>query len=240
MAQKWRLRTIGPTVPSMYLDKRLENDKDYGIDLFKPNTDSCMNWLQNKPISSVVYVSFGSISDLGVEQMEELARGLKESDCYVLWVVRASEEAKLPKNFIAEASKKCLVVTWCKQLEVLSHKSIGCFVTHCGFNSVLEALCLGVPLVAMPQWTDQPTNAKFVEDVWRVGVRAKGDEKGVVTREELKRCIREVMVGEKKDEIKESANKWKKLAREAIDKGGTSDRNIDEFVGFLNDVCGQS
>ncbi|KAF6154612.1 hypothetical protein GIB67_023403 [Kingdonia uniflora] len=77
-------------------------------------------------------------------------------------------------------------------MEVLAHEAIGYFITHCGWNSVIEGLSLGVPLVAMPQNWDQPTNAKFIEDVWGVGIRTKVIDKGVVGREELMFCIREV------------------------------------------------
>ncbi|XP_012085630.2 UDP-glycosyltransferase 74G1 [Jatropha curcas] len=233
MAKRWRLRTIGPTLPSMYLDKRIEDDKDYGISTFKPDETNCIKWLQDKPSASVVYVAFGSVARLGAEQMEELAWGLKASNYYFLWVVRAAEQAKLPKNFKEDTSDKSLVVIWSPQLEVLANESTGCFVTHCGFNSVLEALSFGVPMVAMPQWTDQPTNAKYVEDVWKMGIRAMADEKGVVRRQAIEHCLRQVMEGEKGKEIKENAIKWKNLAKEAISEGGNSDTNIDEFVAKL-------
>ncbi|EOX93683.1 PREDICTED: UDP-glycosyltransferase 74G1 [Theobroma cacao] len=234
MSQFWNVMTIGPTIPSMYLDKRLENDKHYGMHLFKPKTSTCMSWLSGKPKSSVVYVSFGSMAELDVEQMAEIAWGLKGSNCYFMWVVRESEEAKLPQNFIEETAEKGLVVSWCPQLEVLSHESIGCFLTHCGFNSVLEALSLGVPLLAMPQWTDQGTNAKYVEDVWEIGMRARPDEEnGFVTREIVEHCIKELTEGEKGKEARKNASKWKNLARKAVDEGGRSDKNIDEFVTKL-------
>ncbi|KAH7549795.1 hypothetical protein ACOSP7_025271 [Xanthoceras sorbifolium] len=233
MAKLWKVGTVGPTLPSMYLDKRLEDDKDYGIKLFKPKTSDCINWLNDKPSGSVVYVSFGSVADLRQEQMEELAWGLKGSNCYFMWVVRESMETKLPNKFLEETSDQGLVVSWCPQLEVLAHESIGCFVTHCGFNSVLEALSLGVPMVAMPQWVDQPTNAKFVEDVWGTGIRVLPDEKGIVESQVLQKCIKEIMEGEKGKEIKKNAKKWKELAKEAIDEGGSSDNNINEFVAKL-------
>ncbi|GAV68387.1 UDPGT domain-containing protein [Cephalotus follicularis] len=233
MAKLWKMGTVGPTLPSVYLDKRLEDDKDYGINLFKPNTSACMSWLKDKPKGSVVYVSFGSLVEIEVEQMEEVAWSLKGSNRHFLWVVRAKEEAKLPIMFKEDVSEKGLVVTWCNQLEVLSHESIGCFVTHCGFNSLIEALSLGVPMVAIPHWSDQTTNAKFVEDIWRMGIRPKPDEKGIVRREEIEQCIHEVMEGDKGKEIKKNSDKWKKLAREAIDEGGSSDKNIDEFVAKL-------
>ncbi|KAJ4968777.1 hypothetical protein NE237_015478 [Protea cynaroides] len=233
MAKLWRVRTIGPTLPSMYLDKRIEDDNDYNINLFHPDSSACMNWLNNRLTGTVVYVSFGSMAMLGVEQMEELAWGLKRSNSYILWVVRASERDKLPNNFVDEASDKELIVKWSPQLDVLAHKAIGCFVTHCGWNSTLEALSLGVPMVGIPQWTDQTTNAKYVEDVWGTGIRVRVDDKGIVRKEEIELCIREVMEGKKGEVIKKNAIKWKSLAKEAVDKGGSTDKNIDEFVAHL-------
>ncbi|XP_044498484.1 mogroside IE synthase-like [Mangifera indica] len=233
MASKCPIKTIGPTIPSFYLDKRLKNDNDYGLSLFKPKTETCKTWLDSKEISSVVYVSFGSLAALGEEQMEEIAWGLTRSNFFFLWVVREIEFEKLPKNFLEETSKKGLVVSWSPQLEVLAHKSVGCFLTHCGWNSTLEALSLGVPMVAMPQWTDQTTNAKFVEDVWEVGVRVRPYEKRIVTREEIEICIKEVMEGERSKNIRKNTEKWKKIAKEAVDKGGSSDKNLEEFVTQL-------
>ncbi|CAN0841571.1 Mogroside IE synthase [Linum grandiflorum] len=223
-------RTIGPTLPSVYLDKQLPDDTDYGLSFFKPDNEACNNWLQGKPKGSVVYVSFGSIADLGPEHLEELCWGLKNSNHYFLWVVRSSEEAKLPPTFKAE---KGLIVSWCSQLEVLASEAVGCFVTHCGWNSTLEAMSLGVPMVAMPWWTDQTTNAKFVTDVWTTGVKAARDENGVVGREVIEKCIREVMEGEKGEEMRRNAEKWKKLMKDAVTEGGSSHKNITEFVAML-------
>lgn len=89
-------------------------------------------------------------------------------------------------------------------------------------------------MVAMPQWTDQGTNAKFVEDVWRVGVRAKADEAGLVRREEVERRVREVLGGgERGREMADSARRWMAAAKASISEGGSSDRNIDDFVAKL-------
>ncbi|XWS31157.1 hypothetical protein CRYUN_Cryun23aG0053100 [Craigia yunnanensis] len=233
LAKLWPLRTIGPTIPSLFLDKRLQDDKVYGFSIFRPNIDACMKWLNERPKQSVVYVSFGSLAALEVEQMEEIAWGLKGSKSYFLWVVRASEEAKLPKNFVEQTSEKGLVVTWCPQLEVLQHEATGCFITHCGWNSTLEALSLGVPMVGVPQWTDQSTNAKYIVDVWEMGLKAPADEKGIVRREVIEHCIGEIMEGESGEEMRKNSVKWKKLAREAVDEGGSSDKSIDEFIAMV-------
>ncbi|CAN4113697.1 unnamed protein product [Withania somnifera] len=161
--------------------------------VFKPMTNECLNWLNHQPISSVVYVSFGSIVILEAEQREELAWGLKNSNKNFLWVVRSTEEPKLPKYFLEElTSEKGLVVSWCPQLQLLEHESIRCFLTHCGWNSTLEAISLGVAMVTMGKWPDQITDAKLVKNL------VMEEEKGKVIRENVK--------------------KWKELARNAIDE----------------------
>ncbi|CAH9121154.1 unnamed protein product [Cuscuta epithymum] len=231
MRKQLPLKAIGPTIPSMYVDKRIENDKTYGLSIYQPRTDMCMKWLNERSEGSVVYVSFGSMAELKEEQMEELALGLKKSNHYYLWVVRASEEAKLPRDFSTE---KGLIVTWSPQLDVLSHEAVGCFVTHCGWNSTLEALTLGVAMVAISVWTDQGTNAKYVSDVWEIGIRAKKDERGIVVKGEVERCVREVMEGERGKEIRRNAANWKGIIRKAINENGSSDMNIKEFIAELS------
>ncbi|KAK8639387.1 hypothetical protein V6N13_137771 [Hibiscus sabdariffa] len=218
MSSFWKVLTIGPTIPSMYLDKRLDNDIGYGLNLFEPET-CALNWLDGKPKGSVVYVSFGSLATPEAEQMEEVAWALKGADCNFLWVVRGTaEKAKLPSHFIEETKEKGLVVSWCHQLEVLSHQSICCFLTHCGLGSTLEALSLGVPMLAMPLWTDQITNAKQVEEVWGIGIKVRQNEKGLVTRGMIEQCLKELLKGEKAKEIKENTIKWKNLARKAMEE----------------------
>uniref|UniRef100_R7WB45 Putative UDP-glucosyltransferase n=1 Tax=Aegilops tauschii TaxID=37682 RepID=R7WB45_AEGTA len=142
---------------------------------------------------------------------------------------RASETWKLPEGFVDKVNAKGrgLFVTWSPQLEVLAHPAVGCFVTHCGWNSTIEALSIGVPMVAVPQWSDQPTNAKYVQDVWHVGVQVEG----VVTKEELARCIREVMDDAKGCRTK--AASWSHMAKKAMSEHGSSDRNIADFLSKL-------
>ncbi|KAL3330201.1 hypothetical protein AABB24_034186 [Solanum stoloniferum] len=224
------LSTIGPTLPSFYMDNRVENDIEYGLNLFHVDSSTCINWLNTKPEGSVVYAAFGSMSTFDDKQMEEIAEGLKATNSYFLWVVKTSQESKIPKKFIEENSEKGLVINWSPQLQVLSNKAIGCFFSHGGWNSTVEALVFGVPMVVMPQWTDQTTNAKFVQDVWSVGVRVKVNENGIVGREEIEECVRIVLQGEKGKEMKKNALKWKDLAKEAVQEGGTSDKNVEEFV----------
>ncbi|KAF3509478.1 hypothetical protein F2Q69_00001468 [Brassica cretica] len=234
MKKQWPVKNIGPMIPSMYLDKRLAGDKDYGLSLFSAQSE-CLDWLDSKPHGSVIYVSFGSIAVLKDAQMIEVAAGLKKTGHNFLWVVRETETKKLPSNYIEELGEKGLIVKWSPQLKVLAHKSIGCFMTHCGWNSTLEALSLGVALIGMPAYSDQPTNSKFIEDVWKVGVRVKADKDGFVTKEEIVRCVGEVMeeMSEKGKEIRKNALRLMEFAKEALSEGGNSDKNIDEFVAEI-------
>ncbi|XP_020178723.1 UDP-glucosyltransferase UGT13248 [Aegilops tauschii subsp. strangulata] len=230
MASMWGAKTVGPTVPSAYLDNRLPDDASYGFHLHTPTTAATKAWLDARPARSVAYVSFGSIAALGPEQMAEVAEGLFNSGAPFLWVVRALETSKIPDGFADKVGENGLIVPWTAQLEVLAHGAVGCFVTHCGWNSTTEALSAGVPMVAVPHWSDQPTNAKYIEDVWRVGVRARPDAGGVVRREEVERCVREVMGSE---QYRTRAAEWSGKTKAAMSEGGSSDRNILEFLRGL-------
>ncbi|CAL5063353.1 unnamed protein product [Urochloa decumbens] len=234
MASTWRAKMVGPTVPSAFLDKRLPDDVSYGIHLHTPMTAESKAWLDAQQAQSVLYVSFGSMACLGPDQMSELAAGLYNSGKPFLWVVRATETAKLPEGFSDKAkATRGLIVSWCPQLEVLSHPSVGCFMTHCGWNSTVEALSAGVPMVAMPDWSDQTTNAKYIQDVWRVGVRVRPDAGGVVRSEEVERRVREVMEGEMREEFRAKALEWSDKAKKSMSEGGTSDVNISDFLSSV-------
>lgn len=231
MAGKWpTFKTVGPTI--------MKNNKNHGTCLFEIDSEACLKWLDKRDFRSVVYVSLGSVAILGQEQMDAIARALISSNCYFLWMVRASEESKLPADFRSETSEseKGLIVNWCPQLEVLEHQAVACFVTHCGWNSTLESLSLGVPVVAIPQMIDQMTNAKFLADVWQSGVRVKANNKGIATREEIEMCIKEVTEGERAEELRRNAEKWRDLAQEAITEGGSSHNNIHDFISQLSSM----
>ncbi|KAE8023405.1 hypothetical protein FH972_009100 [Carpinus fangiana] len=232
VSELWPAKLIGPMVPSAYLDSRIEDDKGYGASLWNPLGVECIKWLETKPRKSVAYVSFGSMVSLTAEQMGEIAGGLKDSGLPFIWVVKESERGTLPDGFVESTKEKGLIVGWCNQLELLAHPAICCFVSHCGWNSTLEGLSLGVPMVGVPQWADQLTDAKFVE-VWGVGVRAKEDDKGVVRKEELIMCLKKVTEGEKRAEIEKNANKWRESAKITLSEGGSSDKRMNEFVKQL-------
>lgn len=240
--EKYNLIGIGPLIPSTFLDGKDPLDSSFGGDLFQKSNDY-IEWLNSKANSSVVYISFGSLLNLSKNQKEEIAKGLIEIKKPFLWVIRDQENGKGDEkeeklSCMMELEKQGKIVPWCSQLEVLTHPSIGCFVSHCGWNSTLESLSSGVSVVAFPHWTDQGTNAKLIEDVWKTGVRLKKNEDGVVESEEIKRCIEMVMDGgEKGEEMRRNAQKWKELAREAVKEGGSSEMNLKAFVQEVGKGC---
>ncbi|KAF8114227.1 hypothetical protein N665_0040s0082 [Sinapis alba] len=201
-------------------------------------------WLDSKTESSVIYVSFGTMVELSKKQIEELARALIEWKMPFLWVItdKSNREAKIEgeeeteiekiSSFRHELDEIGMIVSWCSQVEVLRHRSVGCFVTHCGWSSTLESLVLGVPVVAFPMWSDQPTNAKLLEDLWRTGVRVRENEEGLVERGEIRRCLEAVMEV-RTVELRENAEKWKLSAIKAGRERGSADRNMEAFVGSL-------
>ncbi|KAH9618413.1 hypothetical protein KSS87_000500 [Heliosperma pusillum] len=233
MSKTFNVKTIGPTLPSSYLDKRIKDDVDYGFHAFNLDNNTCLNWLNNKPAQSVVFIAFGSSVHYSVEQMTEIALALKQQPNNFLWAVRDTEQKKLPANFIEETSDKGLLVSWVPQLDVLIHDSIACFVTHCGYNSITEALSFGVPMLSVPQFLDQPVDAHFVDQVWGAGITVKRNEDGLVTQDEIVRCLQEIISGPRAEEIRENVGRWKVLAKEALDEGGSSDKHFDEIIKWV-------
>ncbi|KAL1220578.1 UDP-glycosyltransferase 75D1 [Cardamine amara subsp. amara] len=202
-----------------------------------------VEWLDTKEDSSVLFVAFGTLVVLSKKQLVELCKALIQSRRPFLWVItdklyRSTEVGKETEEecisiFREELEETGMVVSWCDQFRVLNHRSIGCFVTHCGWNSTLESLVSGVPVVAFPQWNDQMTNAKLLEDCWKIGVRvvAKKDEDDVliVESEEIRRCIEEVME-EKAEEFRKNSAKWRDLATEVVREGGSSFNHLKAFA----------
>ncbi|KEH20034.1 putative UDP-glucose glucosyltransferase [Medicago truncatula] len=232
------IRPIGP----LFQNPKTKTASNICGDLVKSDDDCIIEWLNSRPQSSVVYISFGTIVHLPQEQVNEIAYGLLDSQVSFLWIlkVKPSLNAKhvgfkphcLPDGFLEETSGKGKVAKWCPQEQVLAHPSVACFMTHCGWNSSMEALTLGVPMLTFPAWGDQVTNAKFLVDVFEVGVRLgySQAENRLVCRDEVKKCLLEAMAGPKAEMLKQNTIKWKKAAEAAVAVGGSSDRHIDAFM----------
>ncbi|XP_074286264.1 UDP-glycosyltransferase 84B2-like [Silene latifolia] len=232
------IKAVGPLVPPTVLlgeEHCHGNDDHVGINLWKPE-DKCIDWLKQNKDNSVIYVSFGSVIMLSREQLEIIGKALINCKRPFLWVVKeknysVSEGAReFLEWFLDETKEQGMVVKWCSQDKVLSHKSLGCFLTHCGWNSMLETISVGVPVIAYPFWTDQPTNAKLMCDLFGVGLRLWPNKDGLVGVEEIMKCIEVVMDGPRAVEFRAKAAEWKNNAREVVVHGGSSDRNIQDFV----------
>jgi hypothetical protein len=206
----------------------LEHDDSHdGDDLdAAADDDGCVAWLDAQPPRSVVYVAFGSLVNVGRGEMLAVAEGLVGTGRPFLWVVRDDSRDLLPEDALAAISGKGKVVAWCPQGRVLGHGAVGCFVTHCGWNSVAEALAAGVPMVGYPWWSDQFTNAKLLVDEYKVGVRLPAP----VTRDALRACVDEVMSGPRAALFRMRAAAWKEEATASVADGGLSDRNLQAFV----------
>ncbi|KAI4991888.1 hypothetical protein ZWY2020_040274 [Hordeum vulgare] len=192
-----------------------------------------MEWLGAQPERSVVYVSFGSIWTYSEQQMEEIADGLRRCGRPYLLVVRKDGRQEDVSRCLEDVVKegKGMVVEWCDQPEVLSHPSVGCFVTHCGWNSTLEAMALGVPVVAAPSMFDQPTNAMLIEEEWAAGVRGDRNGDGIFAGAELARCVELVMGdGARALEVRTKVESLKGMARDAMAPRGPAERNLRSFV----------
>ncbi|XP_019179983.1 PREDICTED: crocetin glucosyltransferase, chloroplastic-like [Ipomoea nil] len=232
--KKLTLIGIGPLVPSAYLDRKDPSDTSFGGDL-REKSDNYIEWLDSQPMSSVIYLAFGSYSDLPTTMAEQIAQGLVESKMPFLWVLRETANGEKPEEKLRckkELEKQGKIVRWCTQVEVLQHPAIGCFLTHCGWNSTIESLALGIPVVAFPLWSDQICNAKLLQDAWKIGVRVKANEDGIVEARELKRCI-ECVMGEEGAELRKNAMNWRELAKSSMKENGSSYLNLKAYV---NDV----
>uniref|UniRef100_A0A7N0TWX6 Glycosyltransferase n=1 Tax=Kalanchoe fedtschenkoi TaxID=63787 RepID=A0A7N0TWX6_KALFE len=197
--------------------------------LWKGNTD-CVDWLSSKEEGSVIYVNYGSIAVVSGEQLVEFAWGLANSKRPFLWIIRpdlvAGDGAVLPREFVEGTRGRGLLAGWCDQEEVLSHRSVGGFVTHCGWNSCIESVCGGVPMVFWPFFAEQQTNCWFACGKWGVGMEMDA----AVDRGGVERVVREVMEGERGREMRRKAAGWKRLAEEAVGSSGSSTSNFDMLV----------
>lgn len=236
------IRTVGPLFKDLHTADTTHS-KPLRADFFA--AEDCIEWLDSKPPRTVVYISFGSVVHLLQEQVDEIANGLVDSQVSFLWVVRPPPPNKnshvLPEGFAEKVGERGKIVQWSPQEEVLAHPSTACFVTHCGWNSTMEAVASGVPVVAFPQWGDQVTNAKFLVDVYKVGVRmGRGDAEGrVVPRDEVVMTLEAAVSGPQTAEMRENAVKWMKAAQVAVAAGGSSFKNMQYFVDEVARIGGR-
>ncbi|KAH6777617.1 hypothetical protein C2S51_008929 [Perilla frutescens var. frutescens] len=233
-----RIYTIGPIheqLKSKLMDKEAEASILSGN--FWAEDRSCIDWLNAQPSKSVIYVSFGSITVVTREQLMEFWHGLVNSSQRFLWVVRPDSVAgkdevyQITEELMRETKKKGYMVKWARQEEVLSHPAVGGFLTHSGWNSTLESIVAGVPMICWPYFGDQTINSRFVSEVWKIGL----DIKDSCDRLIIEKAVRELMEDRKK-ELLERAQDMAKLAKKAVSKGGSSSCNLDDLIEYINSL----
>ncbi|KAL6610534.1 hypothetical protein ACP70R_040503 [Stipagrostis hirtigluma subsp. patula] len=211
--------------------------------------EACLSWLDAQPARSVVFLCFGSLGAISAAQLREIARGLESSGHRFLWVVRSPPDdptkfflarpepdldALLPEGFLERTRGRGMVVKmWAPQVEVLRHAATGAFVTHCGWNSVLEAAAAGVPMLCWPLYAEQRLNKVFVVEGMKAGVVMEGYDEELVTATEVERKVRMVMESEEGEKLRERLALAKEKAAEALADGGPSRMAFEEFFKDL-------
>ncbi|XP_010034308.3 beta-D-glucosyl crocetin beta-1,6-glucosyltransferase [Eucalyptus grandis] len=207
--------------------------QDPGIE---DGNDDIIKWLDEKEECSSVFVSCGTEYFLTVKEREEIAYGLELSNVNFIWVIRfpigesMELEEALPAGFLERVGDRGLVREgWAPQTKILEHPSIGGFVSHCGWSSIMESMKSGVPIIAMPMQLDQPLNARIVEEVG-VGLEVKRNKSGELEREEIAKVIKDVVVEKDGESVRKRA---KEMSDSIGNEGG---RELDEVVNALVDV----
>lgn len=203
----------------------------------------CLKWLDSKEPNSVVYVCFGSMTSFPDAQLKEIALGLEASGQNFIWVVKKGLCEKLewlPEGYEERIEGKGLIIRgWAPQVMILDHESVGGFVTHCGWNSVLEGVCAGLPMVTWPMYAEQFYNAKFLNDIVKIGVGVgvqtwigmMGGEP--VRKDKIENAVKRIMVGEEAEDMRNRAKELANMARRAVEQGGSS---YNDFNSLIQDL----
>lgn len=213
--------------------------------------DGCesLKWLDAQPRGSVLFVSFGSGGTLSCKQITELAHGLEMSEQRFLWVVRSPNDETinatyfsvegdqrnpldfLPKGFLDRTKERGLVIpTWAPQVKVLSHPATGGFLTHCGWNSILESVMHGVPLIAWPLYAEQKMNAVMLTQGMKVALRPRAEDNGLIGRGEIAMVVKGLMEGEEGKVIRNRMNDLKEAANRAVGENGSSTKALSQVI----------
>lgn len=227
-----RIRQDMPIVPVFAVGPLNKISPPVKSSLYQLQQDRrCLDWLDAQTPGSVIYVSFGSLAAMDPHEFVELAWGLTESKRPFIWVVRPSlirgfESGDLPDGVREEIGDRGRIVDWAPQDEVLAHPAVCAFLTHNGWNSTMEAISEGVPMISRPFLGDQYGNAMFVCEVWRVGVEIRVENQ--LDRLRIRDAIDKLMGSKEGKEVRERMTSLKQTAENSIKEGGSS------HTAFLN------
>ncbi|KAJ0084397.1 hypothetical protein Patl1_31328 [Pistacia atlantica] len=195
---------------------------------------SCISWLNKQGHNSVIYVSFGSIASVDAKELTEMAWGLANSNQTFLWVIRpdpdngAEPTDWLPDEFKETVGERGYIVKWAPQ-QVLAHGAVGGFWSHCGWNSTIESISEGVPMICRPCFGDQKVNTRYISHVWRNGFELEND----LERGKIERAIKRLMVEKEGEEMRQKAAELKEKTEVSIKKGGSSNNSLNELVELI-------
>ncbi|KZV57725.1 7-deoxyloganetic acid glucosyltransferase-like, partial [Dorcoceras hygrometricum] len=195
---------------------------------------TCIEWLDAQASKSVIYVSFGSLVVMTNEQYMEFWYGLVNSRQRFLWVIRPdsivakSSESRISEELSKGTKDRGYIVEWAPQEEVLAHPSVGGFLTHSGWNSTLESIVEGVPMICWPYFVDQQVNSRFVGSEWNLGL----DMKDTCDRDVVEKMVRDLMEM-RKEEFLQRADEMAKSAKRCLARGGSS---YDSFENLVRDI----
>ncbi|KVI00908.1 zeatin O-glucosyltransferase-like [Cynara cardunculus var. scolymus] len=211
------------------------------------NRHKCLQWLDNQPDNSVIYVSFGTTTTFSNDQIRELAIGLERSKQRFIWVVRAADTGdvsgltdriiELPNGFEGRVKERGFIERgWAPQLDILRHFATGGFMSHCGWNSSMESISMGVPMTTWPMHSDQPRNAFLITNILRIGVAMKDWErrKELVTAVVVEEAVRTLMCSKEGEEMRRRAAELGREVKRATAKGGISRNEMDSFISYIS------
>lgn len=192
---------------------------------------SCVTWLDSQPLKSVLYVSFGSLAMVTKDQLMEFWHGLVDSGQRFLWVIRPDSvagkdwESQIPVELSEGTKQRGYIVGWAPQEEVLAHSAVGGFLTHSGWNSTLESIYEGVPMICWPFFLDQQVNSRLAEEEWKLGL----DMKDACDRSVIEKTVRNLMEV-RKEEFLQSADQMAKSAKRSLNEGGSSFYHLERLI----------
>ncbi|KAI5060671.1 hypothetical protein GOP47_0025091 [Adiantum capillus-veneris] len=231
-----QFHSIGPVLPAEFFSGSklsLHQPMNRALAYF-PEDFNCLKWLDRWDKGSVLYISFGSLTELTGAELEEFALGLEASGVPLLWVMRpdlleGGGPGALPEGFEERTKERVMIIAWAPQLHVLAHPAVGAFLTHAGWNSILEGVSQGLPMLGFPYFADQMINCRFIGEVWGNGQAFERQGAGQLTRALVEEKARAIMgasaAGDDDDEarmkeqaalLRQRASQLRDAAREAV------------------------
>nr|UAJ48098.1 flavonoid O-glycosyltransferase UGT73BQ1 [Scutellaria baicalensis] len=228
--------------PLSLINNSYEDKSQRGQEISMATRD-CLSWLDSKKPNSVIYICFGSMAIFQTPQLHEIAEGLESAGQDFMWVVRAKAEDGenddcFPQGFETRIKGRGLIIRgWAPQVQILDHEAVGGFITHCGWNSLLEGVAAGVPMVTWPLSAEQFFNQKLVTEILKTGIpvgaeewtKRDGDRKPI-ERERIEKAVVELMVGDEAERMREKARNLGDLAKRAVQEGGSSDTDFNSLI----------